>query len=90
MLDSIREIFEILGIEFESVQFDYEEYFETEELVWAIAGENKCPVISAGESSTESHAMVATGIIETADFEHFIQCKNSHRKDPSQKGISGN
>ena len=45
MLDSIREIFDILGLEFESVKFDYEEYYDAEELDRAVIFEKKCPIV---------------------------------------------
>ena len=44
MLDSIREIFDILDIEFESVGFKLIEYINFEELNKAI-NDDKCPII---------------------------------------------
>ncbi len=49
MLDSIREIFDILGLEFESVQFDYEQYCNTEELKRAVVVEKKCPIVGISQ-----------------------------------------
>ena len=101
MLDSIREVFDILEVSFESVKFGYERdkanYIGLEGIIWAIFGEEKCPVIQcpirlyessySGPSHME-HAMIATGIKETADGEHFVQLKNSFQEDPNEQGTT--
>ena len=60
MLDSIREIFDILGLEFESVKFDYEEYFDTEELNWAVIFEKKCPIVGISHFPNSSKLIAKT------------------------------
>lgn len=74
MLDSIREIFDILGLAFESVHFVSESFGEYESnpttietLVWLIVGEGKTPVFVEYRGAEISHAMVATGINETIE-----------------------
>ena len=49
MLDSVREIFDILGLEFESVKFDYEQYCDTKKLNWAVIFEKKCPIVGISQ-----------------------------------------
>ena len=44
MLDSIREIFDILTLEFESVGFEFVRYRKFEEIVNAI-DDGKCPIV---------------------------------------------
>ena len=70
MLDSIREIFDILGFQSDSVGFKYDKYKNFDELTNAFKN-GKCPVVDVlrkylypGEEFG-SHAMVATGIKET-------------------------
>ena len=43
MLDSVREIFDIVGIQFESVGFNFEEYKQFKKLVGRI-GERPCTI----------------------------------------------
>ena len=90
MLNSIRGVLNALGISFADISFDYEEYFETNELVSALEN-NKCPVVQVfNNQDSDSHAMVCTGLIkEIADSEtsdRFIQCKNSSRDNPNAPG----
>ena len=93
MLDSIREIFDILGIDFESVRFNWIKYYNEKDLINAI-NNGKCPVADVLKSyySTDtdrivpgSHAMVATGIQEENGAKK-IQLKNSFADDPNEQG----
>ena len=90
MLDSIREIFDILGIRLESIGFNFDEYTELKQLI-AVLKAGKCPVISVPNSywnptsKDGSHAMVATGIKEKKGLE-FIQMKNSYADNPDEPG----
>ena len=99
MLDSIREVFDALEIQFESIVFKYERYHDKDATTVerAIFDEEKCPVVVVRDSffdstgsEISSHAMVATGVEDGYDEDEgkvFIQLKNSHRDDPSQSGI---
>ena len=90
MLDSIREIFDVIGIRFESIKFDFNEYTELEQLITALKA-GKCPVVSVPNSywnqtsKDGSHAMVATGIKKNRRVK-FIQMKNSHADNPKEPG----
>ena len=96
MLDSVREIFDILDIEFESVGFDLIEYKNFEELTHAIK-DGKCPVAGVmkkylymefdlhSSDKDGDHAMVATGIKEINGVK-FIQLKNSFADNPNEQG----
>ena len=90
MLDSIREIFDILDYDFESFGFDYVEYKQFNDLVSAI-NEKQCPVVDVlgkyldPKSNHGSHVMVATGI-KTEDGTDLIQLKNSYADNPSEQG----
>jgi len=81
MLDSVREIFDILEIPFESVRFNCEKYKKYEDLVQATFVERKCPIIEFPGDVT-SHVMVATGIFHTKEG-YFVECKDSRREDPN-------
>ena len=89
MLDSIREIFDILDIEFESVRFDFIQYKNFEEITDAI-NNGKCPIVdvlrkylySSGKKKG-THAMVATGI-KNDKGNICLQLKNSYADDPNQ------
>ena len=90
MLDSIREIFDILGFQSDSVGFKYDKYKNFDELTNAFKNE-KCPVIDVlrkyfypGEEYG-SHAMVATGIKERNGVK-CIQLKNSFADSPNEQG----
>ena len=97
MLNSIREIFDLLGVDFESMQF-VSEKFDYSSIIDAINNQKKCPAIVGAKfdfstGSVDAHVMVATGIkTETVQYgssikqEYFIQCKNSYRDDPNQSG----
>ena len=96
MLDSIREIFDILNIKFESIGFNLIEYKTFEGLTDAI-NNGKCPIADVlqkylfmefdlfSSDRDGSHAMVATGIKEKNDVK-FIQLKDSYADDPSVQG----
>ena len=98
MLNSIREIFDLLGIDFESMQFASEKFDTQISIIDAINNQRKCPAIVGAKfdlstGSVDVHAMVAAGVkTETVQHgsstkqEYFIQCKNSYRDDPSQSG----
>ena len=81
MLDSIREIFDILNFELKMVEFDFIRYNNFEELVVAL-NNGKCPVVDIMKkylySSEEdgSHVVVATGIRDQNGAKE-IQLKNS-------------
>lgn len=94
MLNSIRQIFEILNIPFDSMNF-VAEHFDHTTIINEINVNKKCPVITAANFAVSPplvHAMVATGVksdwilATTPRFEYNIQCKNSYRDDPSQQG----
>ena len=66
MLDSIREIFDILNFEFESVGFNLIEFNNFKDLTNAIDN-GKCPVVDVLKTHYSfdkegSHVMVATGM----------------------------
>ena len=83
MLDSVREIFDILEIPFESVKFNCERYNKLEDLVQATIVERKCPIIEFPQSDAKtSHVMVTTGILHTKEG-YFVECKDSRREDPN-------
>ena len=82
MLDSVREIFDILEIPFESVKFSCETYKKYEDLVQATFVDRKCPIIEFPGDET-SHVMVATGIFHTKEG-YFVECKDSRREDPNK------
>ena len=89
MLDSIREIFDILGIDFEAVQFSWIKYNNEKELIDAITS-GKCPVVDVlkecySSDTNGSHVMVATGINEKNGVKD-IQLKNSFADDPTEQG----
>ena len=90
MLDSIREVFDILYFDFDMIGFNYTEYNNFKKFSDAIQ-DGKCPVVGVpikliypdGENNT--HAMVATGI----RYENripFVQLKNSYADNPNENG----
>ena len=89
MLDSVREIFDILNIGFESVGYELIEFKNFEELANGI-NDGKCPVVEVrreyySEDKDGSHAMVATGIKEINGVK-FVQLKNSFADNPNEQG----
>ena len=98
MLNSIREIFNLLRLSFQSMQFVPEKFDSQTSIIDAIHNQKKCPAIVGAKfdfssGSVDAHVMVATGI-KTKNVQHgssskqeyFIQCKNSYRDDPNQSG----
>ena len=98
MLNSIREIFDLLGLHFESMQFVPEKFDTQTSIIDAINYQQKCPAIVGAiydfsTGSVAAHAMVAAGVkTETVQNgsstkkEYFIQCKNSYRDDTNLSG----
>ena len=92
MLDSIREIFDIIDYEFDSVGYNLIKYKNFQELVTSI-NDGKCAVVDVlkkyyskdNESDNGSHAMVATGI-KTENNVKYIQLKNSFADNPNEQG----
>ena len=89
MLDSIREIFDIIGIRFESVGFNWIKYKNEKDLIDGIKN-GKCPVVDVLKSyyssdTNGSHVMVATGIKEENGVKN-IQLKNSFADNPNEQG----
>ena len=94
MLNSIREIFDIAGISFESMLFK-EFFYDQNSIIDAIDNQGLCPAIVGAKFDFSArsidckHVMVATGVMpETVGSltKYFIQCKNSYRDDPNQSG----
>ena len=101
MLRSVRNVFEMIGIVPESLNFIKEE-FNSSNLVKALTEHpKKCPAIVtlniAGDRSP--HVMVATNALKGIEFigdlernaqslrsKWFINCKNSYRDDISEPG----
>ena len=98
MLNSIREIFDLLGLDFESMQFVPEKFDTKRSIIDAINNQRKCPAIVGAKfdfstGAVDAHVMVAAGVkTETVQHgssskqQYFIQCKNSYRDDPNQSG----
>ena len=89
MLDSIREIFDILYFDFESVGFNLIKYKNFDQLVHAV-NNGKCLVVDVLKEhySSEkhgSHVMIATGI-KHKDGVECIQLKNSFADNPNEQG----
>ena len=88
MLDSIREIFDILYLDFESVDFDLIKYKNFDQLTHAI-NNGKCPVVDVLKEHYSldkdgSHVMVATGM-KNRDGVECIQLKNSFADNPNEQ-----
>ena len=102
MLNSIREIFDLLGLSFDSMQFVPEKYENNGSIIDAINNQKKCPAIVAAKFdistspvTIDAHVMVAAGVktnirhgslFRRQKTKYFIQCKNSYRDDPNQAG----
>ena len=92
-----REIFDLLGLNFNSMQFVLEK-FDNRSIIDAINNGRKCPAIvgakfdlSTSPFTIEAHVMVAAGVkIETiphaSSFRRQRISKNSYRDDPNQSG----
>ena len=99
MLNSIREIFDIAGISFESMLFIEAKFNDQNSIIDAIDNQRLCPAIVGAKFNFSAgsidcvHVMVAAGV-KTETVQHgsstkqvyFIQCKNSYRDDPSLSG----
>ena len=101
MLKSVRNVFEMIGIEPESINFIKEE-FNAGNLVKALNEQpKKCPAIVTLDiiGDLSPHIMVATNALKGFKFIHrygqdtqsllnkwFINCKNSCRDDMSEPG----
>ena len=90
MLDSVREIFDILDFELETIDFDLIEYNSFEEFENAINNQ-KCPIVDIlreyiyPTEITGSHVMVATGL-KNENGKKYIQLKNSFSDNPNEEG----
>ena len=101
MLRSVRIVFEMLGIEPESINFIKEE-FNSDSLVNALNEQpKKCPAIVTFDvfGDVSPHIMVAINALKGMEFiqgddpvaeslrnQWFINCKNSYRDDISEPG----
>ena len=101
MLRSVRIVFEMIGIEPESIKFIKEE-FNAGNLVKALNEQPKmCPAIVTLDITGDlsPHIMVATNALKGTEFiaeyernaqflrnKWFINCKNSYRDDISEPG----
>ena len=101
MLRSVRIVFEMIGIEPESINFIKEE-FNAGNLVKALNEQPKmCPAIVTLDITGDQspHIMVATNALKGIEFiqgddqiaeymrkQWFINCKNSYRDDMNEPG----
>ena len=100
MLRSVRIVFEMLGLQPESIKFKKEE-FNSDNLIKALtANPKKCPaIVTCNVLRPSLHVMVATNALQGKDFpfgnfsrwimqreKWFINCKNSYRNDISEPG----
>ena len=100
MLRSIRNVFEMIGLEPESLKFT-KESFDADNIVKALTEEpKKCPaIITYVDQYLSCHVLVATNALKGVEFIHesghtvedlrnewFINCKNSYRDDNSMPG----
>ena len=91
MLNSIREIFDIAGILFESMKFVDEKFDNERSIIDAINIQKKCPAITGAKFDFSTrpvtvdcvHVMVAAGV--QLGWPSIIQCKNSYR-DQNEPG----
>ena len=98
MLNSIREIFNLLRLSFQSMQFVPEKFDSQTSIIDAIHNQKKCPAIVGAKfdfssGSVDAHVMVATGIKtktvqhgSSSKQEYFIECKTSYKDDPNLSG----
>ena len=92
MLNSIREIFDITGISFESMLFIEAKFNDQNSIIDAIDNQRLCPAIVGAKFNFSAcsidcvHVMVAAGTSGWTKQEYFIQCKNSYRDDTNQSG----
>ena len=101
LLRSVRDVFEYIGINLDSIDF-IKEKFDSDNIIKALTEQpKKCPAIVTcnltGDRSP--HIMVATNALKGIEFipgdgpivdnlrnEWFINCKNSYRDDNSEPG----
>ena len=95
MLNSIRKIFDIAGISFESMLFIEAKFDDQNSIIDAIHNQRLCPAILGAKFDSSAglidcaHVMVAAGVDSVTIgslAKYFIQCKNSYRDDPNQPG----
>jgi len=84
MLNSIREIFDLLGIHFESMKFVPEKFDTQRSIFDAINNQRKCPAIVGAKfdfstGSVDVHAMVAAGV-KTETVQQFTVQHGSSSK----------
>ena len=97
MLNSVRKVLELAGIEPESLQFRKDQFDATNIIDALTKDPKKCPVITAAEITNRvSHVMVTAGALKGSDFmpqnklladQWFIQCKNSYANNPMVPGM---
>ena len=96
MLRSVRIVFELLGLQPESIKFKKEE-FSSDNLIKALTeNPKKCPAIVTFNlfGNPSLHIMVATNALKGKKFTHdpllrekwFVNCKNSYRDEISEPG----
>ena len=93
MLNSIRKIFDIAGISYESMLFIEAKFDDQNSIIDAIDNQRLCPAIVGAKFDSSAglmaHVMVAAGVDSVTVgslTKYFIQCKNSYRDDPNQSG----
>ena len=69
MLDSIREIFDILGIDFEAVRFNWIKYYNEKDLIDAIGN----AIINHSTDSREIKGKITAYISECSSDPYFVQ-----------------
>ena len=96
MLRSVRIVFEMLGLQPESIKFKKEE-FNSDNLIKALTeNPKKCPAIVTFNlfGVLSPHIMVATNALKGNELtresklkeQWFINCKNSYRDEISEPG----
>ena len=96
MLRSVRIVFEMIGLQPESIKFKKEE-FSSDNLIKALTkNPKKCPAIVTFNlfEDCSPHIMVATNALKGKDFTYepllqeswFVKCKNSYRDNLTEPG----
>ena len=101
MLRSVRKVFELIGLEPESINFIKEEYCYANLIEALTEQPKKCPAIATLNilGNRSPHIMVATNALQGREFipsddlnaellsdKWFINCKNSYRDDITEPG----
>ena len=101
MLRSVRKVFELIGLEPESINFVKEEYCYRDLIEELTEQPKKCPAIVTLNilGNRSPHIMVATNALQGREFipshdlnaerlrdQWFINCKNSYRDDITEPG----